>query len=599
VAKVLFDAVAWPPSESLVWQHCGKSETDIDGVGLEEIAPLNAQELTLIGNRLKDFSGPILESIVDIGDRQREEIHLAASVRSIEGWSAQIAEAAGEVKAEHYINGRAWKHSCESIFSAVRFSAGLKGGVEKVEASLLVAIGLVAPPAIVGTLCRSFASNPVDHDNAPIIYNNKVASATTIHRNSFSVDLAMMRDRRINYSLDWVRYLWSDSSPQAEYDWLWSQIHEIHINVIVETFHAANRLQLMITLFVEQQQVAHNADTSGHIAPSLEPLECWRSLLQTLKNIKEHIYHPTAVASGQRGLPHKIAAELHQWHFDVPVAVSLNAHADTFECHTSDMGIEISMPDFEVDNVDDLLPPWLQREDLHADIGDTPRNTATPRRGGHFMNNALTIYGLQHAANNINCDVHKSLTYWEEFWKQLKNFEALLGVGERRRRFIWTCIRGTTYDNQSHLLKKFSGSLYEKRWNCVLTFLKKLKSLLPIFRRCWDHEKFANNTDGNGAAFKDDAEGDAEHTLGMLDLVALSATIHDNFFNRFVDFAFSVESVPTEAISSWGEGCHCHEPLFRSGLHSPDGRAMSEYKRRQLLKTHFGAGYRTCPKLDL
>lgn len=406
---------------------------------------------------------------------------------------------------------------------------------------------------------------------------------------------------------DPLRTLFGPQPPLADLIWsvpgLLRTLFGVSWDSLMHIFNieAANALQLMTSAFVEAQQALWSADAHNHRQPlPLEPLDSWRSYLKELKNIREHIYHPTAVASGQRGLPHKVAAEIHQWHFDVPRLGCLNEYADSFQCHTSDMGIEFSSTDFEVGNVEDLLPPWLEREEeLHSDITDNPRNIAAPTRGGHLMNNAVPIYGLQHASSNINCDVHTSLSYWDSFWTQLKNIEALLLMGERRRRFLWTCVRGTPRENQSHSLKYWSCDLYENRWRYVLVFLKRLRPVLSLLR-LFSADKYISNVDADGAACKDggdDADNEGAHKKGAFDPVAFSLTVHDPFFNRYVEFAYAVEAVPTEHIASWGEGCHCHEPLYRSCLFSKSDKPMSEYRRRKLLQSHFGKGYKTCPKL--
>jgi hypothetical protein len=188
---------------------------------------------------------------------------------------------------------------------------------------------------------------------------------------------------------------------------------------------------------------------------------------------------------------------LYQWHFSVPISVSLETYGSQFVSHTSDMGIEFSLPGFEMDTVDDILPPWIQRDDLHLDVGEAgPPDLGRPKHSCRLMGpEALPIYGLQHAINNINVDVRTCLSYWDSFWDQLKNFEGLLNVGERRRRFVWTCVKGSPLADQSHKLNKWSAELYEKRWRCVLAFLKHLAPLLNIFRVCWDERMFASQVD--------------------------------------------------------------------------------------------------------
>jgi len=89
-----------------------------------------------------------------------------------------------------------------------------------------------------------------------------------------------------------------------------------------------------------------------------------------------------------------------------------------------------------------------------------------------FLPNSLTIAGLQHIMRNLCNDVHTSLSHWRCFHAELKHFEGLLCMGERRQRYIWTCLRGTPFEGQSGRFERFTGSLYEARWKAVLQFLK-------------------------------------------------------------------------------------------------------------------------------
>ena len=219
---------------------------------LEEIAPFNSQELQFMADRLKRWANPILDAIADPASRDQEEVQLAAIVRSLDGWRLQVAEAAGEVNAVHVYNGRAWKYSVETIFHSVRFAAELKGGVSKVEKVLRLAITMAAPAAMAGTLCRSLqqTAEELDQHDSAKIHSNILPSPSTIRRGAFAVDLALMHLRQQTYCAKTLRYLWSDSSPQAEHDWLWSQVHEIREDLLIVTFEAANPLQVFPTLQV-------------------------------------------------------------------------------------------------------------------------------------------------------------------------------------------------------------------------------------------------------------------------------------------------------------------------------------------------------------
>ena len=146
------------------------------------------------------------------------------------------------------------------------------------------------------------------------------------------------------------------------------------------------------------------------------------------------------MASGHRTLTHKVETLIHMFHFDIPADAPLEEILDSIMSHTSDMGIEMGVPSYEVGDVSELLPVWIDRSELKAARYDGDPNPPAARAPGPFeggdaegkvvpntlLRSAFIIYGLQHTTNNLNSDVNTSLMYWNTFWGQLKNFEALL-----------------------------------------------------------------------------------------------------------------------------------------------------------------------------
>ena len=107
-----------------------------------------------------------------------------------------------------------------------------------------------------------------------------------------------------------------------------------------------------------------------------------------------------------------------------------------------------------------------------------------------FLNSTFKVYGFQHLTNNLEEDVHLHLVHWNAFWLELKNFEALLLSRDRRKRFLNTCVIGSSQQHLGHMLNKWSQTLYEKRWKCVVAFLKHLCPLMNVFRVCFDVAKY-------------------------------------------------------------------------------------------------------------
>ena len=179
--------------------------------------------------------------------------------------------------------------------------------------------------------------------------------------------------------------------------------------------------------------------------------------------------------------------------------------------------MESSLADFTCVDVDNLLPPWLNREELArdfadgggasdisdgelvADVAGDGEENAEEDAGdppvvhrSTFMPSALCSYGLMHCMDNLTADMHKDLSWWSEFHKQLKQMEALLTRQDRRERFIHTCVKPSHLADQHRLFNKFTQTLYEGRWKEIVHFLKMLKPLLPVLRSCWDANNYLN-----------------------------------------------------------------------------------------------------------
>lgn len=288
--------------------------------------------------------------------------------------------------------------------------------------------------------------------------------------------------------------------------------------------------------------------------------------------------------------------------FDIPQDAALHTYCDSFACHTADMGVEFSMPHFETPCVHDLLPDWHTRSQLRVDVeilqdsipeGPFATGSADDLCLDVFLKSALPIYGLQHTTNNLNEDVHKALSYWPCFWEQLKNFEGLLLNPGRLRRFRNSCVHGSVMADKAHMVTRWTAQLYEKRWKCVVAFLRRLASIMQIFRVCWDEEAYRDADDNlRSSTGSRVAEDDDGGPLGQFDPSALTKSIKDNFFNRYIHFAIGVDDICETHLASWGEGCLCHEMLFR---HGSSGDGMSQYRRRQLLACHFTDSVTVCP----
>ena len=216
-------------------------------------------------------------------------------------------------------------------------------------------------------------------------------------------------------------------------------------------------------------------------------------------------------------------------------------------------------------------------------VGPPANESTTDRR---FMRNGVTIAGMMHVVNNMMQDVHKSLTYWPEFYADLKVVEALLQNPERRRRFVWTCLRGTPLDFAGRKFNNFKSELYEPRWGEVMKFLKELVQVLPFLARGWDARKYVKGVDGSGRHREDEKDGKKREDSRKLafDPAALSVVLRKPLFSKYMSMLAKIEMIPEKLARKTG-GCPCHEPLVES---------LSKYSRERLLFCHYGKTH-PCP----
>ena len=119
---------------------------------------------------------------------------------------------------------------------------------------------------------------------------------------------------------------------------------------------------------------------------------------------------------------------------------------------------------------------------------------------------------------------------------RLKTFEALFTDGDRVKRFIWTCLRGTEYENASDRFELFSETLYEARWKQVAKFSKALLKIIPVLAKTRDARKYVSGVDNNNEAFKElrkMEEKDSDRGDRSFAPSDLSAVLKDNMFRIF------------------------------------------------------------------
>lgn len=154
----------------------------------------------------------------------------------------------------------------------------------------------------------------------------------------------------------------------------------------------------------------------------------------------------------------------------------------------------------------------------------------------------MRVATLHHIADNLAKEVRTKLAWWDTFYPQLQNFNALLGDPERNDRFQWTCLPAyePNRDKYRQQLKSFSATLYDKRWHEVVHFLKQLGPLLQIFRLFYDPQKYQHGVDPSTGVERERGRADGTEegsgSNSKFDPTALAETIKSNLFMRYVVF---------------------------------------------------------------
>ena len=545
---------------------------------------------------------------------------LEEQVRTLRAWENGLRLASGELGPSHR-SGKI-KFDAKKLYLCLRHVAmSCKFHIRAID-SLLSTINSFLQMSL-----PSYLATMVIHQ----VENTPMPKKSTLH--VYELDVALMvllRDKTEKGGIV-ARYLLSDSSPVAGQDWLWSQYAEISIDDVLEVFNAVLSLQAY-------GDPSDDAGDQEHHAERRRLHDVIKTKLVMVVNT------PVALAPGCRSLPHKVA------HLAYSIALHtapghMQKVMDAVVSHTSDMGVELGIPDFTItSSLNELLPPWLdvepllpyalddcageieedndiaashtgeqEREDLLGGIlsgGDDesegvvsesaflpPRLSLSPEpRVDHqqppqdhvlpptppqvtpskFMSNGLTIAGFQHITNNLCNDVHTNLVQWEGFYEQLKNIAGLVCSADRRKQYIWTCLRDTEYAFVEEIFAKYpmSVSLYEKRWSAVLGFLKALEDFLPYLTVSWNATKYSAQSKNRQQA-----------AAPQFSPTELSLTLSSPRFHLYAKMALALERIGPK-LSSFAESCPCHEHLIR-------GKTRAQ--RITFFEQLYGDGVRCCP----
>ena len=605
---------SWPPENTSCWFNMGNNELQPQAQeeGGEDKHPFTSARLLELTRHFRRWAPRILQ---DANPTDRAD--LQSCVATLEHWRQGLDAVAGIGPYPGMSDGSRFRHSSRKLLKCLRMLPLLKGSADALAEVVTQSLSLTLPDYMRNAFIESA--------NAPV---NKLPHTSLLQRYELSLDIAMMLVARGVHALfgqSSVRFELSDSTSIGGIDWIWSQFKSIDIHNLQEAFDAMVALSRAVNNECERR-AAIEAETGDVAIDTHIPLDSWKPWLSSIqRTIVEHVNPPAAMGSGGRSLQDKCIAEVHKWTLQLPPSTSILEHSSTYCAHCGDLGTEMGVPDFETSDHNKLLAPWMNRNPIVADVGEgdheadvrldaevgdlelddgellgepsafdvdandegaadgaavgnanpePPSPSITnvlpepePHNGlFYFMFNATLIAGLQHIIYNMTEDVHTAMLYWKRFYEQLKNFEALLRMEERRKRFRWTCMAGTVHEIFEHLFKKWSASLYEGRWREVVNFVRELLAIYHVLCAAWDEGKYVRGVDILGRERPGNQQVQEQHEaslqLTQFKPRMLTESLKSATFFLFLNMASKVDGV-TRRLSQETEMCVCHAPLVK------------------------------------
>ena len=281
----------WPKSDAPVWE--------VGNVAPRRATP-TLHDVEALSRALRLYSPVVLSQRPDARPT------LEHNLRMLDSWKEGMFEIASATWAPVSRNDG---YSSLQIASALKASLTVRG-------SLRQAITELAPLFSVGA-----SSVQAVLDSIP--------SKFTLDRYAVAFDAALMLTRRnmTRTKGNCVRWLSCDSSPQCNYDWLWSTYIEAPTQMLPELLRAACDIERnppwkheAVDLRSVDLRARRDATSflvssgAGNAAPLFELLG---------NNFDRHICVPAGLAGGFSGVVHKCAALLHSWNLELDASSQL------------------------------------------------------------------------------------------------------------------------------------------------------------------------------------------------------------------------------------------------------------------------------------
>lgn len=258
------------------------------------------------------------------------------------------------------------RHDSRKLLSCIRLAADIAGGPSGLLKVVAQSLAVALPPF----LQQAFVDSSLQPSAA---FRDTLPSAALVQRYELSFDISLMMLEHSGVPLEsYFRVGWTDSSPLAGYDWIWSQSHVVKKADAWEVFKATKAIHKHVANFVETCVELHggfDAEVAGFLGSGELLSQCQPATRVLAASVRELISPPAALGSGHRGLADKASAEVYKWALHSFPGQPLADHAMSYIAHCGDMGVEMGLPDFElIGPVETLLPKWMERQPLHPDL---------------------------------------------------------------------------------------------------------------------------------------------------------------------------------------------------------------------------------------
>ena len=175
-----------------------------------------------------------------------------------------------------------------------------------------------------------------------------------------------------------------------------------------------------------------------------------------------------------------------------------------------------------------------------------------------LMPNCLPVPGVCHLSHNTAVSVTSRMSHWEEYWKQLKNTEALLTNADHMRLVIHRCVASGPHHAASDAFRRAPPKLYEKRWSVISLYIQAAWPQLLVLKHVW---------------FRDHHGGASKESASIFDAQLFEKTMQSTLFWAYTRMVMLLHS-HIDAVPGWAESCSCHAapglPSFRQACLKQD-----------------------------